>query len=98
MPTQTIDQVTGQSYRHTTVDGETGTGHVAFLLAGEIGDQTGNLVRICGALKRNERLDRLDKIDRHVRYSWPGLNVVDCNATACQVYGNTFHHDGNPRP
>src|SRR5216684_3469490 len=65
---------TAQSQRHTAVDGEAGAGHVAGLLAGEVSDQTGNLVGISGALERNERLDRLNKISRHVRDSWPGLN------------------------
>jgi hypothetical protein len=34
-------------------------------------------------------------IDLHVRDSRPGLNVVDCDATAREIDSNTFHHAGN---
>src|SRR5258705_10329858 len=79
---------------HPTVDRQAGARHVAGLSARQVGDETGNLVGIAGALQRDRRRYAVDVVRRHVGERRPWLEVFDSDAARSEVDRDSFDLDG----
>src|SRR6266403_2840095 len=82
---------------HPTVDRQAGARHVAGLSARQVGHETGNLVGIADALKRDRRRYAIDVACRHVGERRPWLDVVHSDAARSEVDRDSFDPGGPSR-
>src|SRR5271169_3231445 len=81
----------------SSVDRQAGACHVRRLLAGEIGDQAGDLTWLSNSSKGNQGFHHLQVIDCHIRLGRPRLNIVDGYRARREVQRDTFYHGRHGR-